>query len=95
MHGCDDPERPTTLDGVRVTLSANVETRGTERRVNLDWTPADGGTINVLRNSKIVQTTADDGNTKDKIGTHTGTFTYQVCETDSGDCSNEVVVQVP
>jgi len=81
--------------GGGITLSANVETRGTERRVNLDWTPADGGTINVLRNSKIVQTTADDGNTKDKIGTHTGTFTYQVCETDSGDCSNEVVVQVP
>ena len=31
---------------------------------------------------------------KDKLGTHTGTFTYQVCETDSGDCSNEVVVPV-
>jgi hypothetical protein len=30
----------------------------------------------------------------DDLGTSTGTFTYQVCETDSGDCSNEVVVEV-
>ena len=30
-----------------------------------------------------------------KLGTQTGTFTYQVCETDSGDCSNEVTVTVP
>jgi len=81
--------------GGGITLSAVVETKNDQRRVNLTWSPADGGDINVLRNSKIVQTTPDDGNTKDKIGTHTGTFTYQVCETDSGDCSNEVVVVVP
>jgi hypothetical protein len=40
-------------------------------------------------------TTADDGQAFDNLGTTTGTFTYQVCETDSGDCSNEVTVQVP
>jgi hypothetical protein len=81
--------------GGGITLMATVETKGSKRRINLDWSPADGGQINVLRNGKVVQTTDDDGNTKDKIGTHTGTFTYQVCETDSGDCSNEVMVTVP
>lgn len=81
--------------GGGITLTATVEQKNDQFRVNLDWSPADGGDINVLRNDKIVQTTADDGNTKDKLGTHTGTFTYQVCETDFGDCSNEVVVTVP
>ena len=50
--------------------------------------------INVLRDGAVIQTTADDGQAKDNLGTQTGTFTYQVCETDSGDCSNEVVVEV-
>ena len=65
--------------------------------LKLQWSPADGGNINVLRNSVVVHTTADDGKAKDKLGSHTGTFTYQVCETDSGDCSNEVrqVREVP
>ena len=81
--------------GGGITLTATAQQKNDQFRVNLDWDPADGGDINVLRNDKIVQTTADDGNTKDKLGTHTGTFTYQVCETDSGDCSNEVDVTVP
>ena len=50
--------------------------------------------MNVLRNGNIVQTTPDDGKTFDNLGGNTGTFTYQVCETPSGDCSNVVVVQV-
>ena len=58
--------------------------------------PADGGNINVLRDGAVVQTTADDGNTKDKHRNASGsTFTYQVCETDSSDCSNEVQVTIP
>jgi hypothetical protein len=80
--------------GGGITLTATVEQKNGQSRVNLVWSPADGGQINVLRNGKIVQTTADDGNTKDKVGTHTGTFTYQVCETDTGDCSNELPVVV-
>jgi hypothetical protein len=83
-----------TCGGGGITLTATLQQQNGQSRVVLEWSPADGGSINVLRNSKIVQTTPDDGSTKDKLGTHTGTFTYQVCETDSGDCSNEVVVQV-
>jgi len=47
-----------------------------------------------LRNGVVVHTTDDDGAAEDKLGTHTGTFFYQVCETDSGDCSNQVRVVV-
>ena len=81
--------------GGNIVLEASVQTQGNEHRVQLQWSPADGGTVDVLRNGVVIATTADDGQAVDKLGTRTGTFTYQVCETDSGDCSNEVVVQVP
>ena len=78
-----------------IVLQARVKTQGAKHTVALKWAPADGGTINVLRNGVVVQTTADDGSTKDNLGTMTGTFNYQVCETDTGDCSNTVPVVIP
>ena len=81
--------------GGNIVLEASVQTQGNEHRVQLQWSPADGGTVDVLRNGVVRATTADDGQVNNKLGTRTGEFTYQVCETDSGDCSNEVTVQVP
>jgi subtilisin family serine protease len=81
--------------GGDITLTARARTRNSKTTVSLSWDPADGGDINVLRNGTVVQTTPDDGSTRDNLGRLTGTFTYQVCETDSGDCSNEVDVTVP
>jgi hypothetical protein len=77
------------------TLEATVKRQGGKRSVDLTWSPADGGTVNVLRNAVVIGTTDDDGETRDKLGTHTGTFFYQVCEADSGDCSNPVKVVIP
>jgi hypothetical protein len=51
--------------------------------------------MNVLRNGNVILTTPDDGFTKKNVGTHTGTTTFQVCEADSGDCSNTVEVTIP
>jgi len=81
--------------GATIELLARVQTQGNQHRVQLRWSPADGGSVNILRNGVVRGTTADDGAAFDNLGTQTGTFTYQVCETDSGDCSNEVTVQVP
>jgi serine protease AprX len=81
--------------GGDITLMARARTQAGKTTVSLRWDPADGGNINVLRDGAVVQTTADDGSTKDNLRRLTGTFTYQVCETDSGDCSNEVDVTVP
>ena len=81
--------------GEDIVLTARARTRNGNTTVSLKWDPADGGDINVLRNGTVVQTTPDDGSTRDNLHTMTGTFTYQVCETDSGDCSNEVDVTVP
>jgi hypothetical protein len=77
-----------------ILLEARVQGETGRHRVSLRWSPADGGSVNVLRNGAIVGTTADDGRINDNLGATTGTFTYQVCETDSGDCSNEVTVMV-
>ncbi|MEO7165723.1 MAG: S8 family serine peptidase [Chthoniobacterales bacterium] len=81
--------------GETITLSTRVRSQSGKTTVSLRWDPADGGNINVLRNGAVVQTTADDGSSKDNLRRMTGTFTYQVCETDSGTCSNEVQVTVP
>jgi hypothetical protein len=78
-----------------ITLTARQRVKNGKNQVQLTWAPADGGNINVLRDGAIIQTTGDDGKTNDNLGTMTGTFTYQVCETDSGDCSNEVDVTFP
>jgi hypothetical protein len=81
--------------GGDITLTAKKKTQNGKTQVQLKWDPADGGNVNVLRDGAVVQTTADDGTTKDNLRRMTGTFTYQVCETDSGDCSNTVNVTVP
>ncbi len=81
--------------GGAITLSARARSQSGKSNVSLRWEPADGGNINVLRDGVVVQTTADDGKTKDSLRRMTGTFTYKVCETDSGTCSNEVQVTVP
>ena len=81
--------------GGGIVLQARVRAQGAKHQVQLQWSPADGGNIDILRNGAVIATTPDDGKANSNLGTHTGEFTYQVCETDSDDCSNEVTVNVP
>jgi len=78
--------------GGDITLTATPKHKKGKTKVTLTWSPADGGDMNILRNGKIVHTTADDGIATNNAGTRTGTVTYQVCEPDTGDCSNVVEV---
>jgi len=80
--------------GGSITLSADVFRRDGKRFVALTWSPANGGDMNVLRNGSVIGTTPDDGATRSKLANHTGDITYQVCESDTGTCSNEVRVRV-
>jgi hypothetical protein len=80
--------------GGGITLTATVKHHRGNSRVDLSWSPADGGDVNILRNGKVVFTTADDGSASNNLGGRTGTVSYQVCETDSGDCSNVVDVSL-
>jgi hypothetical protein len=76
-----------------IVLSAEVHRRGGKHLVDLQWSPADAGTLNVLRNGEVVGT-SDDGSAVDQIGTRTGTRAYQVCQPDFSVCSNLVRVIV-
>jgi hypothetical protein len=84
-----------TGGGGDMVLKTRLKTQGTKHQVQLRWSPTDGGDIKILRNGAVVATTPDDGKANNNLGTLTGEFIYHVCETDSGDCSNEVTVVVP
>ena len=84
-----------TGGGGEIVLQARVRAQGNKHQVQLKWSPADGGDMNILRNGDVVATVPDSGKANSNLGTHTGEFTYQVCETDTADCSNEVTVNVP
>ena len=75
----------TGSTGDPILLTAEVQ-RGRNKAVNLSWSPADGGLVDVMLNGTVIATTDDDG-----FYSHEGSKNadgYQVCETDSGDCSN-------
>jgi hypothetical protein len=79
--------------GGDITLGAEVRRQGGNKIVALSWSPADGGDINVFRNGVNIGTTLDDGQAQDK-NPGIGQWDYQVCETDSGDCSNTARVRI-
>jgi len=83
--------------GENIVLSGSARTRGTKSQVTLTWTPAENdGNIDVLRDGVVVQTTTDDGSTKDNLRNASGqTHTYQVCENDGGGCSNTISIVIP
>jgi hypothetical protein len=80
--------------GGDITLTAKLRRQNGQRLVALDWAPANGGTVNIMRDGSVLHTTDDDGRAQDRVGAHES-HTYQVCETDTGTCSNEVTVQIP
>jgi hypothetical protein len=83
--------------GDNIVLSGSAQTQGTRSKVTLRWSPAENdGNIDVKRDGVVVQTTADDGRTDDKLRNASGqTHTYQVCENDGGGCSNTINVVIP
>ena len=90
----DVASQSVTVDGGgtggTITLQVSTRTAGPWSIADLAWSPADGGDVQIVRNGSSVSTTADDGSESDRIGRNaSGSYTYQVCETDSGDCSNE------
>ncbi len=59
--------------------------------IDLTWSGASGGTVEIFRNGSSIGTTANDGAFTDSTGNKGGgSYTYSVC--DSGECSNEATV---
>jgi hypothetical protein len=77
-----------------ITLTTSLRRHKGARLVLLSWTPSDGGRITVLRDGVFRDETNDDGRTQDRVNSGE-THTYQVCETDTGTCSNITTIHIP
>ncbi|MHC5212527.1 MAG: zinc metalloprotease [Planctomycetota bacterium] len=78
-----------------VSLSANIYKVKGRIRVDLSWSGAGGSQVEVYRDGNLITTTANDGFYTDLTGQKgSQTFTYQVCETGGGACSNPVTVSI-
>jgi len=73
-----------------ITLSASPYKVKGVQTVDLAWSGASGTNVEIYRDGNLIATTANDGAYTDSTGNKGGgvTYTYQVCETGGGACSN-------
>ena len=86
--------RANAGEGPKLTLAASKHRQAGNIIVSLAWNSTGSGRIDVIRDGAVIATTDDDGSARDRLGTQTGSFVYQVCVADSSNCSNEVLVRV-
>ena len=61
--------------------------------VDLTWSGATSGTVDIYRNNALLISTSNDGLYTDPIGNRGhGTYTYKVCEAGTQTCSNSATV---
>lgn len=79
--------------GGSMTLSAvGYKVRGFQK-VDLAWSGAVSSDVDIYRDGSLITTTSNDGAYTDDIGRRgLGSYTYQVCESGTGTCSNQVTV---
>jgi hypothetical protein len=83
---------PTPTPG-QITLSARGYKVQGQRRVDLSWSGATSSSVDVYRNGGVIVTTGNDGFYTDPVGGHGhATFTYQVCNAGTQNCSNQATV---
>jgi subtilisin family serine protease len=82
--GSPPPPPPGNL-----VLTSTVRTKGTFK-VFLAWTGSAAASIDVYRNGTRVATVANSGAYTDNLGRSPGTYTHQVCEAGTSNCSNSV-----
>jgi N-acetylneuraminic acid mutarotase len=84
---------PTPTPG-QIRLKANTRVGQDRVLVHLKWTGATTPKVSIYRNGARIAT-VQDANTYTDVLTEPGTFTYQVCEARTRNCSNEVRVMGP
>jgi hypothetical protein len=76
------------------TLTAFTRRRQGKTFVVLNWSPANGRSVDIIRNGSVIATTDDDGNAEDNIRAFVGDLIYQVCDTDGVGCSNQLRLRI-
>lgn len=88
-NGCGATPPPSS----DLTLAANGYTSKGKKKVDLNWSGAATGNVDVYRNSQLILTTPNDGVHTDSISTKGGgSYSYQVCEEASSNCTTTVTV---
>ncbi|MFT5138455.1 MAG: PKD repeat protein [Rhodothermales bacterium] len=83
----------TTDPAPSSVLSAVGNIKKGKHEVNLTWSGASGSSVDVIRDSSVLASTNNNGRYTDKTGNSgSRTYIYQICETGTSTCSNEVVV---
>lgn len=84
----------TVADDQPTVIALTVTTRKvkTTKYADLNWQGAKSTTVDVHRNGSSITTTANDGAYTDTLSKTVTSATYQVCETGTSTCSNEVTV---
>jgi len=80
-------------DAGGITLTATGYKVKGRQKVDLEWSGATSGSVNIRRDGSIIGTTENDGAYTDNIDRVGGqSHIYQICESSSSNCSNEVTV---
>ncbi len=86
------PPPPPTPDPAPDTLSATKGTKGKNAVVDLSWSNG-GSSVDIYLNGAVDATVANSGAYTDNLGKQpSGTYTYQVCNAGTSDCSNTASV---
>ena len=84
-NGCGGGVTPPSGD---ISLTANGYRAKGKNNVDLAWSGALTGSVEIFRNGALLTTTSNDGTYTDNFRT-SGTFTYKVCDQSSDNCSTE------
>jgi PKD repeat protein len=77
-----------------IALSATGRSDPTTQYMTLDWSGANGATVDVFRNGVRITNTPNDGHyTNSRTYQGAITYVYKVCEAGSATCSNEATVE--
>jgi hypothetical protein len=82
----------TTTAAPAITLTARGRVTKGRRYVDLAWSGATTGTVEVHRNGSMITSTANDGAHTDSLSKSKGTFRYRVSHPGGTPTSNEVAV---
>jgi PKD repeat protein len=92
--GTDASSRQVTVSvgGSDIMLSTSGRKRKGVKIIDLTWSGATGGSVEVYRDNVLIETTPNDDFFTDTTGEKGGgNYTSKVCETGGSACSNEVV----
>jgi hypothetical protein len=89
------PEDPPPPQPVQIVLTVSSRRSGNNRIVDLVWSGATTSTVNIFRNGSLRVTAPNSGSYKETFPSSVrGKFTYKVCNSGGGPCSNEVSIRL-